>query len=210
MQPAHWTICYIYINQLKPVQRRTYIHGGFLLYSSCIFVQKILVSHIMCWPYYKRNLYCMNPLLLYNCSQFSVAAAGQDYTGGSYMTTFEVRETAASVSIPIIKDTISEMMENFSAVLTIPAAAASLGIIKGAADTATIDILDNDPVEVVFNLVQYSVDEGDSVVTLTLNADKAASFAYTVEVLTQDGTATGNVEMLLHLNASCFTLQKGH
>jgi len=46
-------------------------------------------------------------------------------------------------------------------------------------------------VEVVFNPTQYSVNEGDGVVTLTLNADKPASFEYTVEVETQDGTATG-------------------
>ena len=113
------------------------------------------------------------------------------------MTTFQVGETTASVSIPIIEDTIAELTEDFSAVLTIPAAAASQGITKGADDTATIDILDNDPVEVVFNPTQYNVNEGDGVVTLTLNADKAASFEYTVEVLTQDGTTTGNFILLL-------------
>ena len=134
----------------------------------------------------------------------SVAAAGQDYIGGSYMTTFEVGETTASVSIPIIKDTIAEMTENFSAVLTIPAAAASQGITKGAANTATTDILDNDSVEVVFNPTQYSVNEGDGVVTLTLIADEAASFEYTVEVLTQDGTATGKVCRLLHFKCFMF------
>ena len=112
------------------------------------------------------------------------------------MITFEVGETTASVSIPITEDTIAEVTENFSAVLTIPAAAASQGITKGAADTATIDILDNDVVGVIFNPTQYNVNEGDSVVTLTLNADKAASFEYTVEVLIQNDTATGNVEML--------------
>ena len=112
------------------------------------------------------------------------------------MTTFQVGETTASVSIHIIEDTIAEMTENLSAVLTIPTAAASQGITKGAASIATIDILDNDLVEVIFNPTQYNVNEGDSVVTLTLNADKAASFEYTVEVLTQNDTATGNVEML--------------
>ena len=56
-----------------------------------------------------------------------------------------------------------------------------------------ISIMDNDTVEVVFNPTQYTVNEGDGVVTLTLNANKPASFEYTVEVETQDGTATGNV-----------------
>ena len=45
--------------------------------------------------------------------------------------------------------------------------------------------------EVVFNPTQHSVNECDGVVALTLNADKAASLEYTVEVETQDGTATG-------------------
>ena len=123
---------------------------------------------------------------------YFIAAAGQDYTGGSYTATFLAGQTTASVSIPITDDTTAEPTEDFSAVLSIPATAASPGITKGAADTATIDILDDDTVEVVFNPSRYNVNEGDRVVTLTLNADKAASFEYTVEVETQDGTATGN------------------
>ena len=89
-----------------------------------------------------------------------------------------------------------EPTEDFSAVLTIPATATFQGITKGAADTATIDIVDDDTVEVVFNPTQYTVNEDAGVVTLTLNADKRASFEYTVEVETQDGTATGNFGML--------------
>ena len=122
------------------------------------------------------------------------AAAGQDYTGGTYTATFPAGQTTASVSIPITDDTTAELTEDFSAVLTIPATATSQGITKGAADTATIDITDDDTVEVVFNPTQYTVNEGDGVVTLTLNADKPASFDYTVEVETQDGTATGSLE----------------
>ena len=119
-----------------------------------------------------------------------LAAAGQDYTGGSYTAAFLAGQTTASVPIPITDDTTAELTEDFSAVLTIPATAT--GITKGATDTATIDLPDNDAVEVVFNSTQYTVNEGDRVVTLTLNADKPASFDYTVEVETQDGTATGN------------------
>ncbi len=122
---------------------------------------------------------------------YFIAAAGQDYTGGSYTATFLAGQTTASVSIPVTDDTTAELTEDFSAVLTIPATAASQGITKGAADTATIDITDNDTMEVVFNPTQYTVNEGDRVVTVTLNADKPASFEYTVEVETQDGTATG-------------------
>ena len=123
-----------------------------------------------------------------SCCNF-VSAAGQDYIGGSYTATFLAGQTTASVSIPITDDTTAEPSEDFSAVLTIPATAT--GITKGAADTATIDIVDDDPVEVVFNPTQYTVNESDGAVTLTLNADKPASFDYTVEVVTQDGTANG-------------------
>ena len=123
-----------------------------------------------------------------SCCNF-VSAAGQDYTGGSYPATFLAGQTTASVSIPIIDNMTAEPTEDFSAVLTIPATAT--GITKGAADTATIYIIDDDIVEVVFNPTQYTVNESDDAVTLTLNANKPASFEYTVEVVTQDGTATG-------------------
>ena len=95
--------------------------------------------------------------------------------------------------IPVTEDTTAELTEDFSAVLTIPATAASQGITKGAADTATIDITDDDTVEVFFNPKQYTLNEGDGVVTLTLNVDKPASFEYTVKVVTQDSTANGKM-----------------
>ena len=122
---------------------------------------------------------------------YFIAADGQDYTGGSYTATFLAGQTTAPVSIPITNDTTAELTEDFSAVLTIPSTATSQGITKGAAGTATISLSDGDPVEVVFNPTQYTVNEGDGVVTLTLNADKPASFDHTVEVETQDCTATG-------------------
>ena len=125
---------------------------------------------------------------------YFIAAGGQDYTGGSYTATFLAGQTTASVSIPMTDDTTAELTEDFFAVLTIPSTATSRGINKGSTDTATIDITDSDAVEVVFNSTQYTVNEGDDAVTLTLNADKSASFEYTVEVETQNGTATGNLE----------------
>ena len=135
---------------------------------------------------------CSQLILIALCALYT--PGGLDFESGSYQVTFLAGETTTSVSIPMTNDTTAELTEGFSAVLTIPATATSQGITKGAADTATIDIVDDDPVEVVFNPTQYTVNEGDGVVTLTLNADKAASFEYTVEVETQDGTATGNLE----------------
>ena len=108
--------------------------------------------------------------------------------------TFSARQTTATVTIPINDDDIAEGTEDFTAVLTIPAAASAKGVTKGTANTANIDTVDIDDVEVNFNSTQYSVNEGYGSVTLTLTADKVASFDYTVEVLTQDGTATSKSE----------------
>ena len=135
---------------------------------------------------------CSQLILIVLCAPYT--PGGLDFESGSYQVTFLAGETTTSVSIPITDDTTSELTEDFSAVLSIPATATSQGITKGAVDTATIDITEDDTVEVVFNPTQYTVNESDRAVTLTLNADKSASFDYTLEVETQDGTATGNLE----------------
>ena len=122
-----------------------------------------------------------------------VTAAGQDYTGGSYTATFLAGQTTTSVSIPITEDTTAELTENFSAVLTIPPTAASQDITKGAADTATINITDDDTVEVVFNPTQYNISEDAGNVVLTLVANQPASFGYTVQVDTVNGAAVGQL-----------------
>ena len=132
---------------------------------------------------------CSQPILIVFCALYT--PGGLDFESGSSQATFLAGKTTTSVFISITDDTTAELTEDLSAVLTIPPTATSQGITKGAADTATIDIIDGDPVEVVFNPTQYTVNESDRVVTLTLNADKPASFEYTVEVVTQDGTATG-------------------
>ena len=105
--------------------------------------------------------------------------------------TFFAGQSTATVTIPITDDAIAESTEDFSALITIPAASASLGIIKGAADTASVNLSDNDRVSVIFNPTQYTVNEGDGTVTLTLNADRVAECNYTAEIITQDGSASG-------------------
>ena len=58
---------------------------------------------------------------------------------------------------------------------------------------AVSPLLDDDDVLVEFSPTRYTVSEGDGVVTLTLTADSVADCNYTVEVRTQDGTATGQM-----------------
>ena len=58
---------------------------------------------------------------------------------------------------------------------------------------AVSPLLDDDDVLVEFSPTRYTVSEGDGVVTLTLTAGSVADCNYTVEVRTQDGTATGQI-----------------
>ena len=97
------------------------------------------------------------------------------------------------MSIPITDDNVLEGTESFTGSLSIPQASADLGVSAGSADTATVNILDDDTSTVQFNPTQYSVNEGDGEVELTLVASAAASFDYTVQVDTADGTATGQL-----------------
>ena len=102
--------------------------------------------------------------------------------------TFSAGQTTANVTVSITDDVICEGTEDFSAVLTIPTDASSLGVNNRV---ASIDVEDNDDVEVNFNPTQYTVNEGDGTVTLTLTADRVAECSYTVEIITQDGSARG-------------------
>ncbi len=142
----------------------------------------------------------------------SIHPAPSDYQPGPYSVTFPAGSTTAAVNLTIESDSVLEGTENFTATISTTNTGFP-NVTAGDDDTATIDIRDDDPVEVVFNPTQYSVNEGDGVVTLTLNADKPASFEYTMEVEAQDSTATGNLEcyitftysntMLSMLDLSC-------
>ena len=107
--------------------------------------------------------------------------------------TIPAGQTNVSQQVPIVQDDKAEGGEQFQAQLTIPSASADLGISVGDDDTAVITILDDDDVLVEFSPTRYTVSEGDGNVTLTLTADSVADCNYTVEVRTQDGTATGQM-----------------
>ena len=110
-----------------------------------------------------------------------------------FSATFDSGESSAIVLIPIRDDSVLERLESFFAGLSIPGPAASLGVKVGARDNATVYIDDNDSVEVVFDPISYNVSESDGKVTLTLRANSTASFDYTVQVDTSDGSATGEI-----------------
>ena len=120
-------------------------------------------------------------------------SAGDDYSGGPFTVTIPAGQTQVFQQVPILQDNEAEGIEKFQAQLTIPSASADLGVTVGDSGTAVVDILDDDGVVVQFNPNHYPVDEGDGTVTLTLFADSVADCNYTVNVLTQDGTAKGQV-----------------
>ena len=103
--------------------------------------------------------------------------------------TIPAGQTNVSQQVPIVQDDVAEGSEQFQARLKIPSASADLRVTVGDDDTAVITIQDDDNVLVEFSPTRYTVSEGDGVVTLTLTAD----CNYTVEVRTQDGTATGQM-----------------
>ena len=110
-----------------------------------------------------------------------------------FSATFASGESSATVPIPIRDDFVLERLESFYCGLSIPGPAASLGVKPGGRNNATVCIDDNDSVEVVFDPISYNVSEGDGEVTLTLRANSTASFDYTVQVDTSDGSATGEI-----------------
>ena len=122
----------------------------------------------------------------------TIPVAGSDYTGIVRRTvTFRAGETTATVQVPILEDDDLEGLESFVANLSVPDSAGSRGVRAGPRDSATVNIEDNDRVVVVFDPISYNVSEGDGEVTLTLRANSTASFDYTVQVDTSDGSATG-------------------
>ena len=93
--------------------------------------------------------------------------------------------------VPILNDDIPELIEDFIVTLSIPSSSGSLGVTAGSDDIAFITISDDDLVEVNFHPTEYSVNEGDGSVILTLVSSGPASKEYTVTVDTTDKTATG-------------------
>ena len=67
--------------------------------------------------------------------------AGFDYTTTSRTLTFQPTETSQIVMVPILNDSITEPLESFTAMLSLPLG--SMGVTLGAS-TATVSITDDD------------------------------------------------------------------
>ena len=74
----------------------------------------------------------------------ALTVGGVDYQSGVYNVTVVAEQTSAEVSIAIFDDSIVEVNETFTAVLSVPAAESALGVSVSATNgTAYVEIQDN-------------------------------------------------------------------
>ena len=79
-----------------------------------------------------------------NLSLSTFAVGGVDYQSGVCNVTVMAEETSAEVSIAIFDDSIVEVNETFTAVLSVPTAEAALGVsVSATNDTAYVEIQDD-------------------------------------------------------------------
>ena len=115
------------------------------------------------------------------------AVAGSDYTsvGGTLDWAAGVGGDQA-IEIDILDDTILEGPEAFTVELSSPGGNAFLG----DPFVATVNISDDDVIEIVFSTAGFSVDEGDGNATITAWRTGATNGAVTADFATTGGTAT--------------------
>ena len=118
-------------------------------------------------------------------------AGTEDYAGNTYQVTFIAGSTTARIPIATSQDNVIEGDEVFFANLLIPSETSALDISAGNNNRSTVNILEVGDIQVNFDPTEYSVNEGDGSVILTLVSSGPASKEYTVTVDTTDKTATG-------------------
>ena len=145
----------------------------------------------------------------------ALTVGGVDYQSGVYNVTVVAEQNSAEVSIAIFDDSIVEVNETFTAVLSVPAAESALGVSVSATNgTAYVEIQDNgkqsplhmhvivccpfishclhpDKAYITFSEMSYQVTEGSGYVLITLLVMGEVSVEYTVIIDITNGTATG-------------------
>nr|WNS50027.1 Na-Ca exchanger/integrin-beta4-like protein [Halisarca dujardinii] len=117
------------------------------------------------------------------------AERDEDYLGEVYNVTFEGTNVAV-VPVPSIDDDLVEGVEEFTAVIVVPADTQREHLVtRGSPDTAVVEINDNDMLMVFFDRERYQVNEDDRVATITLRSSKPHELPYNITVNGADGTA---------------------
>ncbi|MDH5392241.1 MAG: hypothetical protein OEY11_03540, partial [Gammaproteobacteria bacterium] len=115
------------------------------------------------------------------------AAAGSDYSGASSVLNWaDGDSTDKSINITISNDSVYEPTESFKVTLSNVSSGASIGN-----SIATINITDDDAVPGTLSLSSstYSVQENNSVATLTVNRSGGSNGAVSVNYASANGTA---------------------
>jgi len=114
------------------------------------------------------------------------ATAGKDYEAVAGTLTFLPGETEATVTVPILSDTVGEFKETFAFRLSSPVHA-TLSPIEGIGT-----IVDNDAptVSVVGGVIGESGTNGSAFMQFTVSLTSAPAAAATIRYTTVDGTAT--------------------
>ena len=127
--------------------------------------------------------------------QFSTAdgsaTAATDYTAVNRTLTFGPGVRTATVSVPIINDTLAEGTETVSLSLSNVAGGTPPALL-GVRNTAVLNIVDDDVAgSVQFSKATYSVSEAGGLATITVTRTGGTASGVTVDYATSDGTAVG-------------------
>ncbi|XP_065912235.1 neural cell adhesion molecule 1-like [Dysidea avara] len=120
------------------------------------------------------------------------ATEGVDYDSGPYTVIFPAGVTSVSFGVPINDDNSMENDESFT--LTIMGHSLPDDVTRGTPGRTRITIVDNDTIIVSFNQSTYSVDEDDGPAQPVLVLSNPSSTDITVQVRSNDITATGGVD----------------
>lgn len=125
------------------------------------------------------------------------AKAGADYTSLNGSLGFAPGETAKTVMVPIIKDTVTEQNESLNLVLSDPAG----GTLTTSTGTATIkgDVDNTAPVVSIGNIV---LTEATDFAIFTITLDKPVSTPVTFDYTTVNGTAMAGSDFVATAGSS--------
>lgn len=116
------------------------------------------------------------------------AIAGSDYTAVADTLTFPPFQTSMNFTVPITDDVLAnEFTETISITLSNPTNAVIV-----APNPATLEIVDDDLLEVEFSSFDYTVVEDAVTATITVTLNAVSAVPVTVTYTTSDGSAVAN------------------
>jgi Ca2+-binding RTX toxin-like protein len=124
-----------------------------------------------------------------NYTLSGTATAGLDYQARSGTATFAANRATVAIDLTVLDDTIFEGATPETVTLTV---APSINYVVSSANSGTIDLIDNDPRPTI-SVSNIAIAEGNTGTTnagFTVSLSNASVETVTVNLSTQDGTAT--------------------